>query len=364
MKQKDYKYIVTTGGGLGNQIMQYALWSHFKSEGISTSLVLRRNDIGRLFLSLDVPTVSVFDSVFVKVRDYLRFIYDGVNWIKERKRLNTFPIVFNRTIIDFPQWNDYTFIYKEKQNLTKILAFPEEVDNRNITIKKKIIETNSVSIHIRRGDYQNSTHWRMILGDICDKKYYEEAIQKTKEIIPSPVFFVFSDDIDWVKKNLSIENPVYVDWNIDNKAFRDIELMSYCKVNIIANSTFSLCASYLNKNEDSFTIAPLKWRNAFGDNLYEKYLDKEKTTFINNNKPQISIVTKTKLSSEDIMFIQRQSYTDFEVISATEIDDDRFRRGEPIGNNIFEYTIDSLKLFKDRHFLSKWLFSLYEGGKK
>lgn len=357
------KYIVTTGGGLGNQIMQYALWFHFKSEGKSTSLVLRRNDIGMLFPSLDIPTASIFDRVLVKVRDCIRFIYDGVNWIIEGKRLNAFPIVFNRTIIDFPQWNDYTFIYKEKQNLTKILAFPEDFDERNVTIKKKIIETNSVSIHIRRGDYQNSTHWRMILGDICDKKYYEDAIQKVKEIIYSPKFFVFSDDIDWVKKNLSIENPVYIDWNIDNRAFRDIELMSYCKVNIIANSTFSLCASYLNKNEDSITVAPLKWRNAFGDKLYEKYLDKENTLFINNLKPQISIVAKAELSLEDIIFILRQSYTDFEVISDKEIDDDRFRHGEPLGSNMLEYTKDSVKLFKDRHFLSNWLFSLYEGGK-
>lgn len=357
------KYIVTTGGGLGNQIMQYALWSHLKNEGIITSLVLRRNDISRLFPSLDITTVSVFDRIFVKFRDYIRFFYDGVNWIKEGKRLNMFPYVFNRTIIDFPQWNDYTFIYNEKIKLSKLLAFPEDLDDKNKIIKKMIIETNSVSIHIRRGDYQNSIHWRMILGDICDKKYYDDAIQKVKEIISTPKFFVFSDDIDWVKKNLLIENPVYIDWNIDNRAFRDMELMSYCKVNIIANSTFSLCASYLNINEDSIIVAPLKWRNAYGDKLYEKYLDKEKTILINNIKPQISIIATTKLSSEDIIFIQRQSYTDFEVISDKEIDDDRFRQGEPYGNIIFEYTKDSVKLFKDRHFLSNWLFSLYEGGK-
>ena len=94
-------YIVTTGGGLGNQIMQYALWSHFKSEGISTSLVLRRNDIGWLFPSLDIPMASVFDRVFVKVRDYIRFIYDGVNWIKEGKRLKAFPIVLTEQLLTF-----------------------------------------------------------------------------------------------------------------------------------------------------------------------------------------------------------------------------------------------------------------------
>ena len=79
-----------------------------------------------------------------------------------------------------------------------------------------------------------------------------------EEKISEPVFFVFSDDIDWVKQNFTFNKVYFVDWNKGQNSFWDIYLMSQCSANIIANSTFSFWGAYLNKN-NPFVIYPQKW---------------------------------------------------------------------------------------------------------
>lgn len=71
------------------------------------------------------------------------------------------------------------------------LLFPEDSNQQNKSVLDMMRESDSVSIHVRRGDYQNSVHWRVILGDICDKKYYEDAIEKVYSLLSKPVFLFF-----------------------------------------------------------------------------------------------------------------------------------------------------------------------------
>ena len=92
-------------------------------------------------------------------------------------------------------------------------------------------------------------------------EYYEKAINYVKNKIEGPVFFIFSNDIDWCKENFSFEEAYFVDWNIGEKSFRDMQLMSSCKHNIIANSSFSWWGAWLNNNLDKIIIAPSKWLN-------------------------------------------------------------------------------------------------------
>lgn len=77
----------------------------------------------------------------------------------------------------------------------------------------------------------------------------------------NPEFFVFSDDPEWCKTNLKIENAKYITWNSGSEAYRDMQLMSLCKHNIIANSSFSWWAAYLNDNLKKIVISPSKWKN-------------------------------------------------------------------------------------------------------
>ena len=103
---------------------------------------------------------------------------------------------------------------------------------------------------------------------ICSEKYFDSAIKYINERIPKPIFFVFSDDIEWCRTKLNIANAIYVDWNKDDNSFRDMQLMSMCKHNIICNSTFSWWGAYLNNNPDKIVIAPNKWMK-INDKLFE-----------------------------------------------------------------------------------------------
>ena len=92
---------------------------------------------------------------------------------------------------------------------------------------------------------------------VCDKKYFENAIQLMNKQIPNAKFFIFSDDIPYVKENFSfLKNYHIVDFNTKNNSFRDMQLMSLCKHNIIANSTFSYWGARLNKNPYKIVICP------------------------------------------------------------------------------------------------------------
>lgn len=138
----------------------------------------------------------------------------------------------------------------------------------------EINATNSVSVHIRRGDYLNLEHfYRIIPID-----YFEKAIETISEKIENPTFYFFSNDLDWVKKNLNFDkNFVFVnlreDDNYDGEDdMEDFFLMRNCKHNIIANSSFSWWAAYLNENAGKLVIAPRKWYNdKFYQNSMEKY---------------------------------------------------------------------------------------------
>ncbi len=136
---------------------------------------------------------------------------------------------------------------------------PSKKNQKTIQI---INNYNSVSIHIRRWDYvtnpkANNVHWT------CSLAYYQKAIEVIKTKINNPVFFIFSDDIKWVKDNLKIEKAYYIDWNNADKNYEDMRLMSLCKHNIIANSSFSWWGAWLNKNQEKIVIAPNK---RFNDN--------------------------------------------------------------------------------------------------
>ena len=355
-------YFVTTGGGLGNQIMSYALWLYLKKSGCRTILYLRVNHLSKIFNVkgglIKKPYFNFFIFVIKQWGNYIRVF----NRFFHRRKVVEYSSLLGINVIDYPEWMDYKFINRILPELRQNLSFPEDDNDNNKRIINMMRESDSVSIHVRRGDYQNSVHWRVILGDICDKKYYEDAIEKVYSLLSKPVFFIFSDVIEWVKSNLNLDHPVFVDWNQGENSFRDIQLMSYCKVNIIANSTFSLCASWLNVNTNPIRIVPSKWLNSYFDNLLIKYIPSD-WIIINNKKPTISIITSSILSECSIKDILKQRYSDFELIlndsGEVKIFDGRIKNGEINGRYIYNYTqSDSLK-FRNRNYLWNWLSKIY-----
>ncbi|MBO4683439.1 MAG: alpha-1,2-fucosyltransferase [Alphaproteobacteria bacterium] len=125
---------------------------------------------------------------------------------------------------------------------------------------KKILDlihtTNSVSLHIRRGDY---VKLQQVHG-LCDLDYYKRGIEYIANKIRKPHFFIFSDDTEWVLENLKIDFPyTVVDINHGRDSAWDMYLMMQCKHNIIANSSFSWWGAWLNQNPAKIVIAPLRW---------------------------------------------------------------------------------------------------------
>jgi len=127
---------------------------------------------------------------------------------------------------------------------------------------------NAVSLHVRRGDYVLDKLTNTVHG-VCDIDYYTEAIGRMTAAISDPRFYIFSDDMEWAKTNLSINRfPVaYIDHNA-SADYEDIRLMYSCKHHIIANSSFSWWGAWLNNYGGKKVIAPKKWfRSLTNDDL-------------------------------------------------------------------------------------------------
>lgn len=156
---------------------------------------------------------------------------------------------FNHTSDKYIRLNSY--------NLKEVFRFPEFDEQANISVKARMLETESVALHIRRSDHMYDN------AELFERGYFRKAVQYMREHIYSPVFYIFSEEIDWCQKNLENlginekEDAVYIiDWNKGNKSFRDMQLMTFCRHNILAISSFSWWGYYLSRFEDKVVCAP------------------------------------------------------------------------------------------------------------
>ena len=142
------------------------------------------------------------------------------------------------------------YFIEYRDELIKDFTLDIPLDEQNANIMNQIQSTNSVSLHIRRGDYVK-------INALLPLSYYKSAIEYIVSKEQNLHFYVFSNDVNWVKENLKIDSPfTAVDINPPNKGYYDLELMRNCKHNIIANSTFSWWGAWLNENPDKIVIAP------------------------------------------------------------------------------------------------------------
>lgn len=293
--------IVQLNSGLGNQMFQYAfgkaLEKHYdckvyfdtlseyniphyrKLELKKFELVLNEASIYQLTKYLPLSSLKIDLSQF---SFFYRLYYKVCRKLFKDKSLNLYRILFNKNIIEentLCVYNDMYFkldIYKNTyfkgyfQNEQFFKSIESSIRNdfklkddylSDTELANKINIENSVSIHIRRGDYLDCK-----LFPTFDLNYYLEAIKLIIKNISNPIFYVFSDDIEWAKKNINYEHYHFrfVDEKFSENACDDLLLMSKCKHNIIANSTYSWWSAWLNSNRDKIVICPLKW-----------YLDKE-----------------------------------------------------------------------------------------
>lgn len=156
-------------------------------------------------------------------------------------------------------WQHHQYFEKLHPRLWDELTLRDEYIFEHKIFQEIVQAGSSISIHIRRGDYvsdPNNLNW----FGVMPISYYQNAISYMDQHVKNPVYFVFSDDLDWAERNLSIKAPVvFVDIDGGKKDYLELYAMSKCRHNIIANSSFSWWAAFLNKNEDKKIIAPKTW---------------------------------------------------------------------------------------------------------
>ncbi len=144
---------------------------------------------------------------------------------------------------------------KYRKELLEVFEFKNEKSEENKKLAEKMKSENSVAIHIRRGDYL-----AIFRPDVLSNHYYLKAMDYIAKKVPNPHFYVFSDDVEWVKKEFkSNHHFTVVENNRRIESANDMWLMSICKHNIVANSTFSWWGAWLNKNPNKIVVSPDIW---------------------------------------------------------------------------------------------------------
>lgn len=268
--------IVNVIGGIGNQLFQYAFYFGLKkrTEGNAKLAILDFSDyalhqgyeLEKAFsLNEDYCSQAEKEQIYQYKKNFIN------RWLRDFRCIDklgfTEKKVERLTYIDIPKkyesknlfykgyWQSYKYFSDVESTLRDKLQFVPFTDEKNIRFIEQISGQETVSLHVRRGDYNSHAN----LGGICDLVYYQNAIKVALEKLTNPLFIIFSDDIDWCKKSLALENARYVDWNTGDSSFRDMHLMSVCNHNIIANSTFSWWGAWLNSNPNKMVIAPDMW---------------------------------------------------------------------------------------------------------
>lgn len=157
-------------------------------------------------------------------------------------------------------WQTEKYFIKNKKNIFKDLSLLKRPNKQNSLILQKIQKTKSVSLHIRRGDYISNKTYNAAHG-LCDLEYYTNAVNHLINKIGKDLkVFAFSDDPDWVFKNLKLPIDIsFINNNSSSNSFEDLRLMLNCDHNIIANSSFSWWGAWLNQNPNKIVIAPKRW---------------------------------------------------------------------------------------------------------
>lgn len=259
--------LIKVTGGLGNQMFIYAFYLRMKKRfpkvRIDLSDIVHYKvhygyEMNRVF---NLPhTEFCINQPLKKVIEFLFFkkVYErkqDPNSLRAFEKKYLWPLLYFKGF-----YQSERFFADIKDEVREAFTF----DKRNANVQslqmldKIASDPNAISLHIRRGDYLLPKHWETT-GSVCQLPYYQNAIAEISRRVNQPSYYVFSDDLAWVKENLSLENAVYIDWNRDADSWQDMMLMSQCHHHIICNSTFSWWGAWLNPREDKIVIAPNRW---------------------------------------------------------------------------------------------------------
>jgi len=261
--------VVKLIGGLGNQMFQYAIGRRFAIKNKTTlsldlTTLLNHNSIEYTPRNFELDIFNIKYSKLINKpsksfidKFYNKFFTENINEVGNRFNENIMHKKGNIYLDGF--WQNENYFKDIEQIIREDFIFKSAPDEANSQTLKHINEVSAVSIHFRRGDYITNK-LAVDHHGICEPDYYLNAINKINKTVDEPHFFIFSDDITWVKENFNtMGNTTFVSHNSAENGIEDMRLMAACKHNIIANSSFSWWGAWLNINPHKTVIAPKKW---------------------------------------------------------------------------------------------------------
>jgi len=266
--------IVKIYAGLANQMFQYALYKSLLSSNktalTDTNSFLPKWEFEKVSLEDIFPNVKInnaepylIEKIADNKKDILNKLKRKLNFYKssfyKEPKYSYNPAVFDLDGDYYLQgfWQTEKYFKKIEDEIRNDFQFPPFENPENIRISEILKSEDSVSVHIRKGaDYQKKS----TVGT-CNINYYKKAVDYMRMNIKNPKFYIFSDNHQWVKNNLTDFDYTVIDWNPSSgpQNYLDMQLMATCRHNIIANSSYSWWGAWLNNNDDKIVIGPDKW---------------------------------------------------------------------------------------------------------
>ena len=271
--------IVRLRGGLGNQMFQYALGRRLALENhtplkLDTSeyktTIKREYKLNHFNIAGDVASKEEVEQVTGSNKPSLeRILYKlkiGTRPYYERRVVQERVVGFDPRIMNVRPavyldgyWQSEKYFSVIGDTLRRDFTLRQGLSREGESIARGMLDSQSVSIHVRRGDYVTDPIYQRLHG-LCPLSYYIEAIGRFERLLDEPRFFVFSDDLSWARDNLELRNAAtFVDQKETATDCEDLILMSYCKNHIIANSSFSWWGAWLSANKGGLVLAPSMW---------------------------------------------------------------------------------------------------------
>lgn len=290
--------IVRISGGLGNQLFQYAFaqaLSELLDVKAKYDIKTRTPYAGYCNRNLNLESWGILLDVADdrEILRFRRFKGTGTGARAERFIIKNLPFLTNSYYIQRDTffeaqrdlftdncyydgyWQSEKYFERISYRLRNDLVFKGVLSSDNKRLSDSIQNQKSVSIHVRRTDYINNRANRRIFATTT-MEYYRSAIEYLSKRYDDLVYYVFADDMKWAMENLHGKEFIFIDGNYQNPEV-DMYLMTLCKSNIIANSTFSWWGAWLNRNPQKSIIAPKQWFRGTMNNRIGEIIPKEWT---------------------------------------------------------------------------------------
>lgn len=269
--------IVKLQGGLGNQLFQYAAgrrlairhdtplkldlnwFSQYQLRSYALNLfpiqesIATREEVAELKGTARTGVMRKLFRLRQKYRPYYRRVIFAESY---RKPFDSNIWKTPRDVYLEGYWQDERYFVDINDIIKQEFTMKSTPEVRTRALAQQISSSQSVSLHVRRGDGVSGPQDY----GLCGLDYYRKCVDFIVKKVTKPQFFVFSDDPEWTYEHIKLDySAVYVTHNLQRRDHEDLWLMSLCKHNIIANSTFSWWGAWLNPNPDKIVLAPARW---------------------------------------------------------------------------------------------------------